>query len=53
MNINIIAIHITADIPNCITAQEIQQAEDKDDPLHQLRAHIIRGWPESINEVPQ
>ena len=53
IKININAIHMRTDIPNCMTVKEIQQATTKDYHLQHLRAHIIKAWPESRNEVPQ
>ena len=53
MKINVNVIDRTNDIPNCMTTQEIQQATIKDSYLQQLRQHIMRGWPESRNEVLQ
>ena len=53
MKININAMDTAKVIPKCMTIQEIQQATIKDEHLHQLRQCIIRGWPESRNEVPQ
>ena len=44
---------MTTDIPNGMTAQEIQCATTKADHLQQLRANILRGWLESENEVLQ
>ena len=46
-------IGIPTDIPNCMIIQEIQQLMAKDDNLQQLREHIIRGWPQNRNEIPQ
>ena len=36
-----------------MTIQQLQQAMTKNDHLQQLRKHIIRGWSENKNEIPQ
>ena len=43
MKINFNAIDTATEIPNCMTIQEKQQAVGKDDHLHQLREHFVRG----------
>ena len=53
IKININATHMIACIPNCMTAQHMQQAMANDKHLQQLGQSIIRGWPESRNEVPK
>ena len=53
MKINFDAIHITTDIPNYMTIQEIQQVMTKDDHLQELREHITRSCFQSGNEVLQ
>ena len=53
MKININVINTAIGIPNFMSVQEIQQATAKDDHLQQFRQHIITGWPERRNEVPQ
>ena len=45
--ININAIEMATDIPNCMTTQEILQAKIKDNHLQQLREYILRDWPDS------
>ena len=42
----------TTDIPNCMAVPKLQQAMTKDNHLHQLREHIIRGCSQSRNEEP-
>ena len=53
MNINIDTIHTTTDIPKCLTVQKLKQVMTKADHLQQLREHIIRGWLQRRNELPQ
>ena len=43
INININAICLTIDIPNCMIAQKIQETTAKDEHLQQLRVYIIRA----------
>ena len=53
MKININKIYMITGITNCMTVKEIQQTTARDDHIQQLRQHIIRGWCESRNEVPE
>ena len=50
IKINIDAVHTTADIPKCMSLQDMQRATFHDEYL-QLKDYIIRGWPQSRNEI--
>ena len=53
MQLNSNAIQATTNIPDCMTIQELQQAILQDDLLQDLQEHIIRGWPEHKDQIPQ
>ena len=36
-----------------MTIQELQQATSQDQHLQQFKEHIIRGWPDHRDQVPQ
>ena len=53
MQLNIYAIQITTNIPDCMTIQELQQTVSQDEHIQQLKEHVIRGWPEKKYPLPQ
>ena len=53
MQLNIDAIHTATNIPDCMMMQQLQQATTQDEHLQQLKEHIIRGWPEDKDKIPQ
>ena len=53
MQLNMDAIQTTTNIPDCMAIQELQQANSQDEHLQQLKEHIIKGWPENKDQIPQ
>ena len=53
MQFNIDTIQATTNIPDCMTIHELQQAKSQDEHLLCLKEHIIQGWPENRDQIPQ
>ena len=53
MQLNIYSIQTTANITDCMNIQELQQAGLEDEHLKQPKEHIIKGWPEKKDQIPQ
>ena len=53
MRININSIQRTTSIPECIKMHKLQQAMFQDDHEQCLKEYIIKGWPESKDQIPQ
>ena len=51
MDIQMDAIQIATDMPECVSMAEIQQASSLDNHLQQLKGIIITGWPDSRDEL--
>ena len=51
--LNIDAKQATTNIPECMTVHELQQATPQDEHLQHPKDHIIKGWPESRDQIPQ
>ena len=47
------AVHTAADIPECMSVQNIQQAKPQDKHMEQIKVHIICGWQVSRNKITQ
>ena len=45
------AIQTAMDMSDCVSMAEIQQASSLDNHLQQLKGIIIRGWPDSRDEL--
>ena len=53
MQLNVDTIQTTTNILDCMTIQPLQQATLQDDHLQLLKDYIIRGWPDSKDQIPQ
>ena len=53
MQVNIDTIQTTTYIPDCMPIQEIQQTTSQDEHLQQIKEHIIKGWLEKRDQIPQ
>ena len=53
MQLNINAMQATTNIPDCMTIHELQHVTSQDEHLQQLKEHIIQGWPENRDQIPQ
>ena len=53
MQFNIDAIQTITNIPDCRTIHRLQHAMSQDKHLQYLKEHIIQGWPENIDHIPQ
>ena len=53
MQLNVATIQTTTNIPDCMMIQQLQDAMSQDDHLQQLKADIIRGWPENKGQILQ
>ena len=53
MQINSNAIQTTTNISDCMTIHKLQQATSQDKLLQHFQEHIIRGWPEHRDDLPQ
>ena len=42
---------MTTNIPDCMT--ELKQTTSQDEHLHHCQEHIIRGWPNHGDQIPQ
>ena len=53
MQLNTDALQTPTNIPDCMTMHELQQATLQDEYLQCLKEHIIQGWPENREQMPQ
>ena len=53
MNLNINAIKMCTDIPECTTVEEIRHTTQVDDHLNALTAYVINGWSSTRGEVKE
>ena len=53
MQVNIDAIQKSTNIPDGMTIQELKQEMSGDEHIQQLKEHIIKGWPENIDQISQ
>ena len=53
MQLNVNAIQITTDIPDCMKIQQLQQATSHHDYLQQLKDYVSKGWPGKKDQMPQ
>ena len=53
MQLNIDAIQTTTNIPYFITIHKLQEATSQLEHLQYLKEHVIQGWPENRDQIPQ
>ena len=53
MQLDIDAKQTTTNIPKCVTKEELQQTLSQDEYLQQLKEHVIKGWSDNKDEIPQ
>ena len=51
IDVHLDVIQSSADMPECISMAEIQQASSQDQHLQQLTKFIIAGWPDTKDEL--
>ena len=53
MQVNVNNIETSTKIPECMRICELQHETDQDNHLKQLKECIIKGWPESKDNITQ
>ena len=53
MQISVNAMQLTANVPDCMTCNELKEVTSQDQHLQQLMEYIIQGWPDNKDKLLQ